>query len=140
LIEIDNRTDLRFDTDIIGKIYEIFTTKDMELIVVDSETMRSINREHRGIDAPTDVLSFPLNSAPNAPLGSIVICADKVKEAAKRYGHSISDETALLFLHGILHLLGYDHESDEGEMRKMEKETIERLGLPKSLIIRSEKE
>ncbi len=61
-----------------------------------------------------------------------------VLEGAKRFKHSTDDEVALLFIHGILHLLGYDHEADSGEMRDMERELIEKFNLPDSLIVRVE--
>jgi len=62
---------------------------------------------------------------------------EKVKEKAAEYGHSQEDELALLFIHGMLHLAGYDHESDDGEMRARERELIEEFGLPESLIVRN---
>jgi len=84
-------------------------------------------------------LSFPMeNAAANMPLGSIVISADFVQEKAKELKHGEQDELSLLFIHGLLHLLEYDHETDNGEMRKREKEMIENFGLPSSLIIRTE--
>ena len=72
------------------------------------------------------------------PLGSIVISADFVKDRANEFGHTYSDELSLLFIHGMLHLLGFDHETDSGEMREMEAEIINKFYLPKSLIIRTE--
>ena len=75
---------------------------------------------------------------PLSPLGSIIISEDFVKQKALEFGHTSSDELALLFIHGLLHILGYDHEVDDGEMRKMEKELVKRYNLPKSLIIRTQ--
>ena len=72
------------------------------------------------------------------PLGSIVISIDTAKKEAEEFGHSIEDEIKLLFIHGLLHLLGYDHEIDNGEMRAKEAEIIEKFNLPKSLIVRNE--
>ena len=71
------------------------------------------------------------------PIGSIIISIDFVKQKAKEYGHSEQDEFKLLFIHGILHLLGFDHEEDNGEQRKKEEELIEKFDLPKSLIVRN---
>ncbi len=75
---------------------------------------------------------------PMAPLGSLVISMDHVRQAAEAFSHSAEEETALLFIHGLLHLLGYDHECDNGEMRDDERRLIETFGLPKSLIVRTE--
>ena len=77
------------------------------------------------------------NFAP-ALLGSVVINLDLVELKAAQLGHGTDDETALLFTHGLLHLLGFDHESDEGQMRAKECEIIEKFRLPKSLIVRTE--
>ncbi len=137
MVEIENSTPLRIDRDIIDKITDLLTDKDVELLIVDNETIQKLNQEHRGIDRPTDVLSFPLADNPSNMLGSIVISADKVLEAAKEYGHTPQEELALLYIHGLLHLLGYDHEVDEGQMRQKEKELIEQFGLPPSLIVRN---
>ena len=137
MVDIENSTPLRFDRNIIDKITDLLTHKSVELLIVDNDTIQKLNREHRGIDRPTDVLSFPLADNPSHMLGSIVISADKVEEAAKEFGHTPQEELALLYIHGLLHLLGYDHEVDEGQMRQKEKELIEEFGLPSSLIIRN---
>ena len=86
--------------------------------------MQEINLNTRGFDKPTDVLSFPYDDMPLAPLGSIVISENFVDEKSKLYNHSFEDEFMLLFIHGILHLLGYDHEVDNGEHRAKEEELI----------------
>ncbi len=138
MIELDNRTALEIDLEPAQKIAEELTDRAIELIVCDDETIRELNREHRGIDRATDVLSFPYEEAPMVPLGSIVISADFVRKGAKEHAHGEKDEFTLLFLHGLLHLLGYDHETDAGQMRRKEKDIIERFDLPKSLIVRTE--
>ena len=136
-----NETDfLEFDKNLLLTILKNLTEQSIELIIVDSPKIKEINLKYRGIDKPTDVLSFPLVSVPNAPLGTIVINKDKVIEAAKIHGHSPKEEFTLLFIHGLLHLLGYDHEVDNGEMRKMEEELIHKYRLPNSLIVRTQKE
>jgi len=138
-IDLDNQTDLPIEIEFLAKIARSQTEKEMELIVTDNETIALLNETHRDKAAPTDVLSFPMESTfPGMPLGSIVISADLVKEKAAELGHSESDELTLLFIHGLLHLLGYDHESDNGEMRLKEKALIEAFDLPSSLIIRTE--
>ncbi len=137
MVDIQNMTNRIFEYDLIDKITDLLTNKEVELLIVDNDTIQKLNREHRGIDRPTDVLSFPLADNPSHMLGSIVISADKVEEAAKEFGHTPQEELALLYIHGLLHLLGYDHEVDEGQMRQKEKELIEEFGLPSSLIIRN---
>ncbi len=138
MIELDNRTTLNIDTLLLQSISDIFTDKEIELIITSNDEMKNINLEYRNIDTATDVLSFPYEEMPMAPLGSIVISQDFVKEKAVEFGHSPSDELALLFIHGLLHLLGYDHEVDSGEMREKEESTIKLFSLPKSLIVRNQ--
>lgn len=133
--------DLDFGLDLVEKIASELTDKDIELVIVDESAMKAINSAQRGIEKATDVLSFALKAVPNAvnlPLGSIVINANAVKDEAKARKHSEEAEFTLLFLHGILHLLGYDHEKDSGQMREKERQIIEKFKLPQSLIIRSE--
>jgi probable rRNA maturation factor len=137
MIDFDNRIDYNFDIKKLIPIYESLTNKDIELILTDNKEIQILNKEYRQIDKPTDVLSFPLENIPGMPLGSIVISIDKAKEGAENFGHSIDEEITLLFIHGLLHLLGYDHETDSGEMREKEAEIIKKFNLPKSLIIRS---
>ena len=115
--------------------------------LVDGETIRAINNEHRGIDRETDVLSFPMNDfyrgecredlyfSPDteaAELGNMVISLSRAKEQAKEFGHSLARECAYLTVHRMLHLLGFDH-VDEGEekaaMRRKEEEILKKLGL-----------
>jgi probable rRNA maturation factor len=99
--------------------------------------MVQINKEFRNIDKTTDVLSFPSDPFPNAPLGSIVISVDKIQSVSQQLGHTPQDELALLFIHAMLHLLGMDHEVDSGEMRQEEEKLVILFGLPKSLIVRT---
>jgi probable rRNA maturation factor len=138
MIDIDNQTQYKIDEDSLEKILTELTQKDIELILTSNETIQAINKEYRGIDKATDVLSFPYEDMPMAPLGSIVISIDFVQQKAKEFGHSQDDEFALLFIHGLLHLLGYDHECDNGEMRQKEEALIQKLQLPESLIVRTE--
>ncbi len=143
IIDLENQTDLPVDIDALEEIAQSLTTKEIELILTDNASIRELNQEHREKDKPTDVLSFPMDapfteeSIFGMPLGSIVISADFVKEKAKELGHTVQDELSLLFIHGMLHLLGFDHESDHGEMREREKEIIEQFHLPSSLIVRT---
>ena len=138
MIELDNRTSLEVDDTFLNSIAIKLTSKDIELIITSNDEIQSINKEHRGIDKSTDVLSFPYEEMPMTPLGSIVISSSFVEEKAKQLGHTTLDELALLFIHGLLHLLGMDHEVDKGEMREEEERVIKEFNLPKSLIIRTQ--
>jgi len=138
MIEFDNRTSYDINFIALDYISSSLTKKDIELIITDNKEMKEINKLHRNIDKDTDVLSFPYEDMPMSPLGSIVISYSYVINKAKELKHKESDELALLFIHGLLHLLGYDHEIDDGEMREKESELIQKFNLPKSLIIRVE--
>ncbi|MBD3799699.1 rRNA maturation RNase YbeY [Sulfuricurvum sp.] len=137
MIELDNQTERNYDFQLIENIANYLSGAEIELILTDNNEIAKINHEFRNIDKATDVLSFPSDPFPGAPLGSIVISVDKVDSVAAELGHSQNDELALLFIHGMLHLMGYDHEVDNGEMRAKEIELIERFNLPKSLIVRT---
>ena len=138
MIELDNRTSLKLDEQLLHNITKTFTDKEIELIITDENEMRDINKEYRDIDKSTDVLSFPYEDMPMSPLGSIVISSSHVSLKAKELGHTESDEITLLFIHGLLHILGFDHEIDNGEMRDREEKLIEKFKLPKSLIVRTQ--
>ena len=113
-----------------------------------SKNFNTINSENSEGENPNAANSTSENSndenfdggnfAP-ALLGSVVINLDLVELKAAQLGHGTDDETALLFTHGMLHVLGFDHESDDGQMRAKECEIIEKFRLPKSLIVRTEK-
>ena len=137
MIDFENRTDFDFDVNSLNEIYCYLTDKDVELILTTDEEIKELNKTYRQKDQPTDVLSFPLENIPGMPLGSIVISIDTAKKGAKEFSHSVEDEIKLLFIHGLLHLLGYDHETDNGEMRAKEEQIIKKFNLPQSLIIRS---
>jgi len=138
MIDFDNRSEFEFDIDFLQEIYESLTDKDIELVLTTDKEIQELNKIYRNKDKPTDVLSFPLEEMPGMPLGSIIISVDTAKRVANELGHSIEDEIKLLFIHGLLHLLGYDHETDNGEMREKEAEIIKKFNLPESLIIRNE--
>ena len=100
----------------------------VEVIIADSNTIRELNNETRGIDRVTDVLSFPMfESIDDATadadgsvfLGSMVICKERAQQQAEEYGHSVLREVSFLAVHSVLHLLGYDHELGEREEREM---------------------
>jgi probable rRNA maturation factor len=138
MIDLDNATEFEIDIISLEEIAETLTKKDIELLIVKNDEIRELNKEHRNIDKATDVLSFPMDfDFVNMPLGSIVISTDFVEEKAKEYGHSFNEELSLLFIHGLLHLLGYDHEVDNTEHRDKEEELIKKFNLPNSLIVRN---
>lgn len=109
------------------------------VIIVDNDSIHKINKEYRGIDRPTDVITFALedNKQINMPevrvLGDIYISYDKVISQAKEYNHSIKREICFLAVHGLLHLLGYDHmkKEDEIKMFSLQKELLEDYGIKK---------
>ncbi|MEI9813440.1 MAG: rRNA maturation RNase YbeY [Acidobacteriota bacterium] len=104
------------------------------LITTDAE-LRRLNREFRAKDSPTDVLSFPSHA--DAPeLGEIAISWDRAVAQAAEMGHGADAEVRVLMVHGLLHLMGLDHETDSGEMRRAEAKWRKKLGLPAGLIER----
>lgn len=122
---------------LLEQIADFLGAGDVELVFVSDDEMCKINHEQRGINKATDVLSFPYEQVSGGLMGSVVISTDTASRVASELGHSIECEIALLFLHGVLHILGYDHEIDGGQMRQKEKEVIEHFSLPDSLIIRN---
>ena len=108
------------------------------VLVTTNRALRVLNERFRGKDHPTDVLSFP--SAPLASpdfAGDLAISAEIAAQNARRLGHTSKDEIKILALHGVLHLAGYDHERDHGEMARREERLRKQLGLPVALIERS---
>ena len=127
---------------------------EMSLSIVTAEEIRALNAEYRKVDAVTDVLSFPTadlhkqivddsNFATDCinpdtqrfNLGDVIICVDKAFQQAQEYGHSLKRELCFLFLHGLLHLLGYDHETpeDEAEMTELQKSILDKVGITRQL-------
>lgn len=108
-----------------------------DIIFIDDEEMHKLNKEYRGIDRTTDVLSFALNDNKHIDtfinsLGDIFISIPKMKSQAEEYGHSEKRELSFLALHGLLHLLGYDHtlgKKEEEEMFGLQKEILNELGI-----------
>ena len=102
--------------------------------------MRRLNRQFRQKDKPTDVLSFPSDLSSKSYekyAGDLAISIDIARQNAQRLGHSLDEEIKVLMLHGVLHLAGYDHESDNGEMARTEERLRRKLGLPTALISRA---
>ena len=155
--EAKRRLELPYETIINDVIEEAMDYEDcpyeaeVSVTLTDNEAIREINREHRGIDSPTDVLSFPMvdyerpadfdgledhaedyfnPETGELMLGDIIVSVDKVEEQAEKYGHSQARELAFLVAHSMLHLFGYDHmEEDERlVMEKKQAEILERRG------------
>lgn len=109
------------------------------LAITSDRRVRDLNRRYRGKDAATDVLSFPSGDAAGdgASLGDIVIAAGVARRQAAAAGHALATEWRVLALHGLLHLLGYDHEHDDGRMARLERRLRRRGGLVEGLIERA---
>ena len=111
----------------------------VNILITTSAEMKSLNRRFRGKDKPTDVLSFP--AGPDAQkqfAGEIAISAEIATKNALTLGHSAAEEVKILVLHGVLHLRGYDHECDNGQMARREKQLRAKLHLPLGLIERTD--
>jgi probable rRNA maturation factor len=112
----------------------------VNVLVTSSSELRSLNRRFRGADKSTDVLSFPAprdeDNQAGRIAGEVAISSDIARENARRLGHSVADEVKILALHGILHLAGFDHESDKGEMARKESGLRRQLKLEAGLIER----
>ena len=144
-IEVFNETDNELNKELDElKDFLLKVAKDEKLdniiynvIIVDNEQIHEINKEYRGIDRPTDVISFALeddksfNRTDIRVLGDIYISIDKVKSQSEEYGHSFKRELYFLAVHGFLHLLGYDHmeKDDEEKMFKKQEEVLSRYGI-----------
>jgi len=120
--------------------YDISPNTEVSLVLVNDEYIHGLNREYRNKDCPTDVLSFALNEGEepvviDGPeevlLGDIIISVETAMRQAMEYGHSLERELAYLTVHGILHLLGYDHmiEEEKQEMRREEEHVLSLLGI-----------
>ena len=150
---IDNRSDYELSeemTEVFEKvckeslIYEDFETDcEISLSIVNDEEIHEINKQFRNIDRPTDVLSFPqltfeegeeadVNENGEIVLGDIIISADRAREQAEEFGHSMKREMAFLAVHSMLHLMGYDHmeKEEEEDMFRRQKEILLNAGIP----------
>ena len=118
---------------------------EVQVLLADDATLKRLNRTFRAKNRPTDVLSFPAGpthvffAEPDAPAmaGDLAISLETAARQAAEFGHSLRDEVRVLLLHGVLHLAGFDHEIDSGEMAAREDELRRRLRLPLNLIARA---
>lgn len=112
---------------------------EVDVLLADDRTLRRLNREFRGKDRATDVLSFPAaEELAGECAGDLAISLETAARQAREHGHELRDEVRVLLLHGLLHLSGMDHETDHGEMAAREAELRERLRLKSGLIERVE--
>jgi probable rRNA maturation factor len=110
----------------------------VSVMLAGDKEIRRLNRQFRGKDTATDVLSFPAgNTARTRTAGDLAISVETAAREAARRGHSLDLELRVLLLHGILHLAGYDHETDSGEMARKENLLRKKLGLKQGLIARA---
>ena len=107
------------------------------LMVTDNRELRALNLRFKGADRATDVLSFPAPVFVRGFAGDVAVSVEIAAKNARLLGHSVSDEIRILVLHGVLHLAGYDHDSDNGEMASRELLMRKRLSLPAGLIERN---
>lgn len=120
---------LRLQTEVAkGRAFDCLITGDADL--------RRLNRDFLGKDYTTDVLSFPA-AAPSARLGDLAISLGRARVQSRQFGHNLDHEVRILMLHGLLHLLGMDHETDDGRMARAEKRWRLKLGLSNGLIERT---
>ncbi len=123
---------------------EVARGREFGCLVTGDAEIRKLNERYRGKNAATDVLSFPADREPGSRgvkestgyLGDIVISLARARAQAAEYGHALEKEVQVLMLHGLLHLMGYDHETDAGRMRRAENRWRAKLGLPAGLIDR----
>ena len=128
----------------IEKVGELYGAENSEVSVTltDNACIQSLNKEYRGMDRPTDVLSFALRESDEPKisggleadvLGDLIISVERAEEQAAEYGHSLRREIAFLAVHGMLHLLGYDHmeEEEREEMEREQRFVMEQLGIPR---------
>ncbi|NBG89323.1 rRNA maturation RNase YbeY [Isachenkonia alkalipeptolytica] len=149
ILEISNRQELFLPDQEMKEMFEEIIEKtltyenreenfEVSLSLVTPEEIKELNKQYRGKDRATDVLSFPVEElfqpGEEKILGDIVISTEAVMEQAREYSHSVEREIAYLFLHGLLHLLGYDHleSEDKEKMRKVEKEILSQLEITRN--------
>ena len=120
---------------------EVARERRFDCLITGDAELRRLNREYRGKDYATDVLSFPAEPLPDGPrserhLGDIAVSVGRARAQAREFGHALEQEIQILMLHGVLHLMGMDHETDRGRMARAEKRWRANLGLPNGLIER----
>jgi probable rRNA maturation factor len=112
---------------------QVAESRPFNCLLTNDKELQALNNQFLCHDCPTDVLSFP-EGEPSDRLGEIAISLERAAEQARDHGHGLADEIRILTLHGVLHLLGFDHERDRGEMAQAEREWQRSFGLPSTLI------
>lgn len=132
--------------EIVAKQEKLSPQTEVDITLVTNEEIHALNRDYRKVDRPTDVLSFALDEGEDEPevldteaehlLGDIIISAERAQEQADEYGHGLKREITYLAVHGILHLLGYDHmeEKDKKVMRQREEEVLREMTLSEEFL------
>lgn len=127
--------------DIIARLEKLTDNTEVDITIVDNDEIHQLNRDYRGIDRPTDVLSFALDEGDEEPevedgeaehlLGDVIISAPRAVEQGEEFGHGLNREMTYLAVQGMLHLLGYDHmeEADKQVMRAREEQVLRELDL-----------
>ena len=110
---------------------------EVTVLLAGDVRLKELNRSFRGKNKPTDVLSFPAAANGEGAAGDIAISIETAARQAAEHGHTLAEELRILLLHGVLHLAGFDHETDDGEMRTREQTLRTKLGLPAGLIERT---
>lgn len=155
MLEIYDEVESNLDTALIQKVFEEYKSHfslpdnvSVELTIVDEETIKDVNKQFRNVDSVTDVLSFPSlevrlpfvaqdypmdidPSSGEIMLGEIMLCYSRMVDQSVEYGHSKERESCYLVLHGLLHLLGFDHieQEDKDKMREQEEAILSKLGI-----------
>jgi probable rRNA maturation factor len=133
---VPDLTQLALDRFLSRARHAVGLSSTVNVLLTSSAEMKSLNRRFRGKNQPTDVLSFPAEPSRKRLAGEIAISAEIATKNARALGHSPAEEVKILVLHGILHLRGYDHECDNGQMARREKQLRAKLHLPVGLIER----
>lgn len=144
-VEVQNESDYALDpADLAAAAVMVLSRHDVEdssemtIVITDDDSVANLNRQYRGVDAPTDVLSFPMDSMPgDAPyLGDLVIAYPYASAQAAREGHALADSLKLLVVHGTLHLLGYDHgdAQERAEMWAAQEAALIALGISPEIV------
>ncbi|ERL05164.1 rRNA maturation RNase YbeY [Mitsuokella sp. oral taxon 131] len=136
---LDYTENVKLAAEMVGRLYDV-SNAEVSVTLTNDAYIHTLNRDYRGVDRPTDVLSFAFNESEEPSitggnalnvLGDLVISIERAEEQAKDFGHSMQREISFLTVHGMLHLLGYDH-MEEKEREKMEAEqrfVMDKMGI-----------
>ena len=137
----NNQEEIQVPEELEATLKKAMDITEVDITIVDNDESHQLNRDYRGIDRPTDVLSFALDEGDEEPevedgeaehlLGDVIISAPRAVEQGEEFGHGLNREMTYLAVHGMLHLLGYDHmeEADKQVMRAREEQVLRELDL-----------